>query len=274
MRQLYADMSPGLGWIGREPDALEAAVATTVAPRTVSSFSAAGVAALAAHPRPVAIVVGGTAAQAPTTATLTGTDDADTARVEVLTLLRSGGAAISATNWKALDSVAFGAGGGTAATTAIGLGLIPGVADLRIIPIEIWFEAFGDRQRPGFLSALPINEIVVVGSSFVDEGLGEPHGTYPIPFALPPPGGVARIARDRCLAEAGKVRPAIFQTIIDATQLLKDATRERELLRKAHTGTGAAPPDPAYNTGGAVYPNIAVAANKPKFVGTNKWGVF
>ena len=279
MRHLYADISPGIAWEGREPEALDVATATTVAPRTVASFLAAGVAALAEHPRPVTILVGGaTPTHAPTTATITGTDDNDAAKVEVLALLiptaRSGGATVSRTAWKTLTSVAFGAASGVNATTSIGFGLIPGVADLRLIPIEIWIEAFNDRQRPGLLSVIQIDEIVITGSSFVDEGLGEPNGTYPIPFSLPPPGGVARIARDRCFAEAGKVRPATFQTVIDAAQLLKDATRERDLLRKAHTGTGAAPPDPAANTGGGVYPSPSYPSGKSKFNGVGKWGVF
>lgn len=276
MRRLYADISPGIGWNGREPEALETATATQITARTVSSFLAAGVAALAEHPRPLSFLVGGTWAHAPATATITGTDENDASAIEVVSLLipttRSGGAAVSTTNWSALDEVEYSAGSGVGATTAIGFGLIPGVADLRIIPIEMWLEAFGDRQRPGMLSLLSMNYVATVGSSFVDEGVGEPHGNYPIPFELPPPGAVARIACDRCLAEAGKLKPTVF--VVDHVQLLRDAMRERDLLKKAHTGTGAAPPDPASNTGGAVYPNPACAANQPKYVGANKWGIF
>lgn len=279
MRRLYADISPGIGWIGREPEALEAATASQATPRTVTEFLAAGVAALAEHPRPVTFVVAGTTpAHAPTTAVATYTDDGDVERTETVALLiptaRNGGAAATSRAVKTIAQVAYPAGSGVGATVSIGLGLIPGVADLRVIPIEIWLEAFNDRQRPGLLSVIQMDEIIVVGSSFVDEGLGEPHGTYPIPFDLPPPGGVARIARDRCLAEASKLRPAIFEDTLDAMQLLKDATRERDLLRKAHTGTGAAPPDPGANVGGAVYPSPSCPKNKPKFVGANKWGLF
>jgi hypothetical protein len=278
MRALYADMSPGNAWDGREPEVLEAATATQVTTRT-ASLLAAGVAALASIPRPLAFLVGGsTPAHAPATATITGTDIDDNALTEVVALpttsagQRCAGAICSRNAFKTA-SVTYSAGSGIAATVAIGFGLIPGVADLRMISIEDWLEGFGDKhRRRGYLDPIKIDEIVMVGSSFVDEGVGEPHGNYPVPFILPPPTGVARIARDRCLAEAGKLRPAVFA--VDHAQLLKDATRERELLKKAHTGTGASPPDPASNTGGAVYPSLAYASNKPKFNGTNKWGIF
>lgn len=280
MRVLYADMSPGIAWDGREPETLEAATATQVAPRTVSSFLSTGVIALAAIPRPLAFLVGGTTpAHAPATATITGTDENDAVLQETVSLpttaagARRAGAACSRKAFKTITQVVYSAGGGTGATVAIGFGLIPGVADLRVVAIEDWIEAFGDKhRRPGYLDPFRIDEIVTVGSSFVDEGVGEPHGNYPTPFSLPPPTGVARIARDRCLAEAGKLRPAVF--VVDHVQLLKDATRERDLLKKAHTGTGAAPPDPAANTGGALYPSISCPANKPKFVGSKKWGIF
>jgi hypothetical protein len=281
VRVLYADMSPGIAWDGRDPEALEAATATQVTSRTVVSFVAAGVTALANNPRPLAFLVGGTTpSHAPATATITGTDEDDAALVEAVTLpttsagARRAGAVCSRGAFKTVTQVAYSAGGGIGATVAIGLGLIPGVADLRLIPIEMWLEAFGDRSRPGYLDPLAIDQIAITGSSFVDEGVGEPHGNYPTPFALPPPTGVARIARDRCFAEAGKLRPGSIGEVIDPMALLKDATRERDLLKKAHTGTGTAPPDPAANTGGAVYPSPSCPSNKPKFVGKWKFGIF
>src|SRR5688572_6426728 len=56
-------------------DGLKAATATTVAVQTITSFEAAGVAALAAYPRNVTFTTAGnTPADAPATATITGTD--------------------------------------------------------------------------------------------------------------------------------------------------------------------------------------------------------
>lgn len=255
MRALYCDMSPGVGWNGREPAALEAATATQASPRTVSSFITAGLEALAAYPRPIAILVGGaTPAQAPATATITGTGEDDDALVETLTLLipnaRTKGAAVTEGVFKTVTSVAFAAGTGTGATTSIGFGLIPGVGDLRIIAIEYWLEAFADRSRPGHLDTRAINDLVRGASAKIDGAVGAPNGNYTVPFDIPPPPEVARIARGFALAEAGSLRPTIFQ--MDHEELRKVAQRDLDALRKAMAGLGVAPPDPAANVGGKV----------------------
>lgn len=255
MRALYCDMSPGLGWNGREPAALEAATATQASVRTVSSFAAAGVAALAAYPRPIAILVGGTTpTHAPATATITGTDENDDALVEPLSLLipnaRTKGAAVTEGVFKTVTSIAFAAGTGTGATTSIGFGLIPGVGDLRIVAIEYWLEAFPDRGRPGHLDTRAINDIVRGASAKVDGAVGAPNGNYTVPFDIPPPAEVARITRGFSLSEAGALKPGIFQ--MDHEALLKTAQRDLDALRKAMAGLGVAPPDPAANVGGRV----------------------
>lgn len=250
-------MSPGIGWIGRQPEALEAATATQVAPRTVVSFSTAGVAALAEYPRPITIVVGGaTPTHAPATAVVAYIDENDDATTETLTLLRPGnaqrryGAAITYGAIKTLTNVAFSAGTGTGATTSIGLGLIPGVSDLRVMPIETWLEAFPDRDHPGLLDPRVIDDIVRGASARFDGAIGKPNGNYTVPFTIPPPAEAARVTRDFALAEAGKLRPGVFQ--MDHEALRKDAYRDLEALRKALAGFGEAPPDPAHNTGGTV----------------------
>lgn len=256
MRALYADMSPGYGWDGREPAALEAATATSASPRTVTTFLATGLTALEEYPRPISILVGGsTPAHAPATATITGTDEDDEPLVEVLTLFRptatARGAAVTDSVFKTVTSVAFAAGTGTNATTSIGFGLIPGVADLRVIDIEFWLEAFGDRhRRKGHLDVRAINDIVRGASSKVDGAIGAPNGNYTVPFDIPPPPEVARISRDFCLAEAGKLKPTVFQ--MDHEALRRDAQRDLDALRKAMSGIGVSPPDPAANVGGTV----------------------
>lgn len=248
-------MSPGLGWIGREPAALEAATATQTSPRMVSSFLPAGTSALAAYPRPIAILVGGaTPAHAPATATVTGTNEDDEPLEETLTLLipnaRTKGAVVTEGVFKTIASIAFAAGTGTAATTAIGFGLIPGVGDLRIISIEYWLEAFPDRARPGLLDTRAVNDLVRGASAKIDGAIGAPNGNYPVPFDIPPPAEVARISRGFALSEAGSLKPSIFQ--MDHEALLKTAQRDLDALRKAMAGLGVAPPDPAANVGGKV----------------------
>jgi hypothetical protein len=263
MRRLYADMSPGIGWNGREPAALEAATATQATSRTVNSFLATGTEVLAEYPRPIAILVAGTTpAHAPATATITGTDENDDVLVVVLSLLiptaRTRGAAVTEDVFKTVDTIVFAAGSGIGATTSIGFGLIPGVGDLRMIGIEYWLEGFPDRSRPGHLDTRAINDIVRGGSSKVDGAVGSPNGNYAVPFDVPPPPEVARIARDFCFAEAGKLKPNVFQ--VDHEALRKDAQRDLDALRKAIAGIGEAPPDPAANVGGAVG---AIGCNAP-----------
>lgn len=265
MRRLYADMSPGFGWDGREPEALEAATASQLTSRTVSSFLTTGTDALAAIPRPLAFLIGGaTPAHAPATATVTATDENDEAFIEVVTLpttsagARRAGAVCMTRNVKALTSVVYSAGSGTGATVAIGLGLIPGVADLRVIPIETWLEAFPDRRRSGYLDVAVMNEVIRPASTKVDGALATPNGNYDVPFDLAYLGDIGRIARDFCLATAGKLRPTVF--VVDHVSLQKDAQADLDRLRKALASVGQTPPDPAANVGGAVG---AIGSNAP-----------
>lgn len=257
MRRLYADISPGLGWDGREPEALEAATATQATTRTVSSFLASGVSALAAAPRPLAFLVGGTAAHAPATATITGTNEDDAALVEVVTLRTnaSGARALGATSgkkaFKTITTVVYPAGSGTGGTVAIGLGLIPGVRDVRgKIAFEFLLEALQDRSRPGMLDELMVDTHCLDVAGMIDGKLGTPNGNYDVPFALANLGDIGRLALDLWVAEAGKAHPAAI--VVDHVQLRKDAERELDMIRKAMAGVGATPPDPAANVGGVV----------------------
>ncbi len=266
MRALYVDMSPGVGWNGREPAALEVATATQATARTVTTFITVGATALAEYPRPISVLVAGaTPTHAPATATITGTDEDDSALVEVLSLLiptaRTKGAAVTEGVFKTITSIVFAAGTGTGATTSIGFGLIPGVGDLRIIAIEYWLEAFGDRHvRPGHLDVRAMNDLVRGASAKIDGAVGAPNGNYTVPFDIPPPPEVARIARGFALAEAGSLKPTIFQ--MDHEALLKTAQRDLDALRKAGAGLGVTPPDPAANVGGKVGA-IGAAAEVP-----------
>lgn len=255
MRRLYADLSPGIGWTGREPEALEAATASQVAPRTVSSFLAAGEEALAEAPRPIAfLVAGATPSHAPATATITGTDENDDALVEVVTLLiptaTSRGAACSENAFKTITQIAFSAGTSTGATIAIGFGLLPSVGDLRVVPIELWLEAYPDRARKGLVDRRKLDELVRGASSKVDGAIGAPNGNYTVPLPLNLLGDAGRIARDFALADAGTLKPGILQ--IDHVAMRRNAEKDLDALRRAYAGLGVAPPDPAANVGGEV----------------------
>jgi len=257
VRVLYADFSPGYAWDGREPEALETAMATQASTRTVDTFAAAVVAAMDALPRRVAFLVGGTTpAHAPAYADVTGTVDGSTVTERVYlptstTGARVRGAVSSRKAFAGADlTIAFPAGTGTGGTVATGLGLAEKVADLRVVvPIETWLEGFRNRALSYVhLDIGVIDEIVIGASSKVDGALGTPNGNYDVPFLLARLGDVARITRDFALAEAGKLRPNTMQ--VDYVTLRKDAQVDLDKLRKALASVGEEPPDPAKNVGG------------------------
>ena len=255
MRRLYADISPGLGWNGRDPEALEAAAATQATARTVSSFAAVGVASILAVHRPLAFLVGGaTPAHAPATATITGTGTGDAALVEVVTLqtssagARVAGATCGRKVFKTVTEVAYSAGSGTAGTVAIGFGLTPGVRDVRgKIRFEYLLSALNDPARPGMLDELLVDELCVAASGMVDGKLG---GNYDVPFSVTALGDIGRITLDLWVSEAGKAHPGVI--VVDHVTMRKDAERELAMIRKAEAGAGETPPDPPANVGGDV----------------------
>lgn len=266
MRRLYADFSPGYAWDGRQPAALEVATATQATPRT-GTLLAGGLTALAQAARPLAFLVGGTTpAHAPPYVDVAGyvpypdpagpaTLVADTERIYLPTT--AGGArargAVSGTKPFADTglTVTYPAGSGTGATVAAGLGLIPTISDMRVVPIETWMEAFLDRSLSYIhLNTIVINTILLRGHTKLDGGVATPNGNYDVPFDLRFLGDVGRIAADFCLAEAGELRPTLMQ--LDYVTKRKNAQADLDRLRKAQASVGAAPPDPAANVGGDV----------------------
>lgn len=108
--------------------ALRAATASVTTERTTTSFSAGGVAALAAYPRQIVFTTaGGTAADAPATATITGTDVNGDAITETVTLAQTATTATSAKFFATITSIVEAAGDGTGATIAIGIGAALGL---------------------------------------------------------------------------------------------------------------------------------------------------
>jgi len=109
---------------------LEAATATTVAPRTVlaAGLLAPGKAALLAYGRNVTFTTAGaTPADAPATALVTGTGMDGLPLTETVTLAQTATIANGVKAFKTIVSVAYAAADGTAATVSIGFGLSLGL---------------------------------------------------------------------------------------------------------------------------------------------------
>ncbi len=100
---------------------LEAATASQVAPRTVTTFVGAGVTALAAYPRQITFTTAGaTASDAPATALITGKDIDGNAMTETVNVPQTATTATGTKCFSSISSVAYSAGDGTGATVAIG----------------------------------------------------------------------------------------------------------------------------------------------------------
>lgn len=104
---------------------LKAATATTVAVQTVlpAGLLAAGLAMLAACPRPISFTTAGTtASDAPATVTVNGTDPFGVAQTETITLSQTAATATGARAFKTITSIVYAAADGTGATISIGIG--------------------------------------------------------------------------------------------------------------------------------------------------------
>lgn len=260
MRTLYVDISPGEGWDGRDPEALLAATATALTPLVLTMFDAAGLSALAAVPRPLAVLVGGaTPSDAPAMVTLTGTDEDDAPLVEVVRLRRSlssGLVLVGATSgrevFKTLTQVDVPAGEGTGATVSVGFGLLPGTGDVRRrFHFPTLWEALGDRSL-GTLAQL--DDVRLTGhcedvSREIDGKLATPNGNYSAPFLLSQIGDLGRIALDLFVAAVGEHYPNVVE--VDHAYITKKAKADLMEIRTAMASVGKSPPDPAANVGGA-----------------------
>lgn len=104
---------------------LKAATATVASVVTLlpASLLAAGLAQLAAHPRPLTFTTAGTTpADAPANVVITGTDQNGAAISETLALAQSAAAVTSVKAYKTITSLVYPAADGTGATVAIGIG--------------------------------------------------------------------------------------------------------------------------------------------------------
>lgn len=106
---------------------LEAATATTVAPRTVVLL-AGGLAKLLACPRNVTFTTaGGTPADAPATALITGTDINGRAQTETVNIAQTATIASGVKAFKTVTSIVYSAADGTSATVSVGVGSVLGL---------------------------------------------------------------------------------------------------------------------------------------------------
>jgi hypothetical protein len=133
-----------------------------------SDLLADGKTALATYPRNVTFTTAGdTAADAPASAVITGTDINDNALTETVTLAQTATIAEGVKAFKTITSIVFPAGDGTDATVAIGFGKKFGMSKKMV-------------TRAGLVG--PIREIaagaVVTSGTFVAASTSGPNGTY------------------------------------------------------------------------------------------------
>ncbi len=110
----------------------------------------------------------------------------------------------------------------------------------------------------------------------IDEILGAPQGTFPVPFAAAPstPNAVNEIALDLMECRVAKKVPTAL--VMDYKDVEKKARERLEELRTGWRGTGQKPPDPAANTGGAIFPSMpgVPRMGRPPIFGPKKWGIY
>ena len=148
---------------------LLAATATTVAPQTVlaAALISGGKSELLLRPRNVTFTVGGTAAQSPTSAVITGTDINGDSLTETVAITASAGTYAGVKAFRTITSVVYGAAGGTGATVSIGYGAVFGLSRKA-------------KTRAGAVNrGIEISAgSVVTNGTLVVAGTSGPNGTY------------------------------------------------------------------------------------------------
>lgn len=148
---------------------LKTATATQVAPLTIlaAAMIAGGLAELAARPRNLTFTTGGTAANAPASVVITGTDIDGTALTETLALSQSAGIDLGVKAFKTVTSVVYGAAADAAATVSIGFGDLLGLSK-------------SIKSRAGRLAVIQEVAVgsVVTNGALVAPATSPPHGTY------------------------------------------------------------------------------------------------
>jgi hypothetical protein len=147
---------------------LRAATATVTTARTTTSFSAGGVAALAAYPRTITVTTAGaTAASAPASVLITGTDVDGAAQSETLVVSQTAATVTSAKLYKTVTSIVEAAADDVDATLAFGFGAALGLSRL-------------PKLRAGAVSVLNENAVGarVTTGTFTLPASAAPYGSY------------------------------------------------------------------------------------------------
>lgn len=149
---------------------LKAATATTVAPQTIlaAALLAGGKTALLVHPRNITFTTaGGTASDAPATATITGTDINGDALTETVNISQTAATVEGAKAFRTITKIEYSAADGTGATIAIGFGKKFGLS--KKIRTRAGALMFGKEIANG---------AVVTNGTLVAPGTSAPNGTY------------------------------------------------------------------------------------------------
>lgn len=150
--------------------ALKTATATVASTVTLEAADllTGGKTALAAYPRNITFTTaGGTAADAPATALITGTDIDDEAQTETVTLSQSAATAVGTKAFKTITTIDYPAADGTGATVAIGIGSVFGLSKK-------------PKVRAGAVAVVKeyAAGAIVTNGTFVDATTSPPYGTY------------------------------------------------------------------------------------------------
>jgi phage gp36-like protein len=86
----------------------------------------------------------------------------------------------------------------------------------------------------------------------------------------PIPRDIQRLDLDVAVAMAAARHPEVLRSY-NAEALMRMAEKDLERLRKGVTKTGATPPDPAANQGGAVYPGPSAKTTSTGVVTSSFW---
>lgn len=149
--------------------ALKTATTISSSPQTVSTFVAGGVSALAAFPRNVTFTGGGTTADCPTSAAVTGTDIDGNALTETVTLTAGSGTGVKA--FKTVTSVVFTGSSSNDSTVAIGIGSALGLSK------TIKYRAHRLAVIQEVYAATTTGSVVTNGT-YTDNTTSPPHGSY------------------------------------------------------------------------------------------------
>jgi phage gp36-like protein len=129
-----------------------------------------------------------------------------------------------------------------------------------------------DDKNTGTADASALDRVTRDATAIVDAAI---ESIYDLPLAEPYPDRVVCLALDAAEYLAARRHPEYVKR--DWRVLKEELERDLDRLRTQKRSMGRAPPDPAANQGGAVYPtpDPTNQQNVPIFLGgAGKWGIF